>query len=119
MIEFQNVTKKFGSTTALENISLKIPESGIYCLLGRNGAGKTTFMKMLAGYIVATSGKILVQGKSVNLNKMPDVSYIENGSPHFNMPVSKLIQTASQVQDNFDIDFANKLVARLELKKEI
>ena len=49
MIEFANVTKHYGKTIAIDGISLEIPDTGIYCLLGRNGAGKTTFMKLLAG----------------------------------------------------------------------
>ena len=57
MIEFENVTKKYrGSVTALSGVSLRIREKGVYCLLGRNGAGKTTFMRVLAGRIPVSSG---------------------------------------------------------------
>jgi len=116
MIEFSNVTKKYGGTAAIDGISLKIPEQGIYCLLGRNGAGKTTLMKLLAGHIAATSGKITIDGKNVSTGKMPDcVSYIESGSVQFNMKVSRLIGTAAELQDGFNHEFALEMIKRFEL----
>ena len=66
MIEIKNTSKKYGSTTAIDRVSLNIPESGIYCLLGRNGAGKTTLMKLIAGHIAATEGEIIVDGLRVS-----------------------------------------------------
>ena len=96
MIEFKNITKRYGKTAAIDRISLKIPESGIYCLLGRNGAGKTTLMKLLAGHIGATEGEITVDGKTVSTSRMPEcVNFIESGSVQFNMKVSELIETAA------------------------
>jgi len=116
MIEMSNVTKKYGGITAIGRISLKIPESGIYCLLGRNGAGKTTLMKMLAGHIAATEGRIFIDGKTVSPGKMPEcVNYIESGSIQFNMRVSELIDTAAELQDDFDRDFALKMSERFGL----
>ena len=116
MIEFTDVTKKYGSTTAIDRLSLRIPEQGIYCLLGRNGAGKTTFMKLLAGYIAATNGKIIVDGKTVSTSRMPEcVNFIESGSVQFNMRVSDLIDTAAALQDDFDRDFAKEMTERFEL----
>jgi len=116
MIEFTDVTKKYGSTTAIDRISIKIPEQGIYCLLGRNGAGKTTFMKLLAGHIAATNGKIIVDGKTVSTSRMPEcVNFIESGSVQFNMRVSDLIDTAAALQDDFDRDFAKEMTERFEL----
>jgi len=116
MIKFKNVTKEYGKTTALNRISLNIPESGIYCLLGRNGAGKTTFMKTLAGHIPYTDGEIIVNGKKVSPGKMPDcVNYIESGCVQFNARVSTLIDTASKLQPDFDRDFALEMAERFEL----
>jgi len=116
MIDFNKVTKKYGSTIALDNISLRIAEPGIYCLLGRNGAGKTTLMKLLAGHINATEGNITVGGKAVSTSHMPeDVNFIESGSVQFNMRVSELIDTAAELQDDFDKDFAQSMITRFEL----
>jgi len=116
MIEIKNVTKKYGSQTAIDRISLNLPEQGIYCLLGRNGAGKTTFMKMLAGHIAATDGQILVEGKRISTSKMPEcVNYIESGSVQFNMRLSELINTAEYLQEGFDRAFALEMAERFEL----
>jgi len=116
MIKFKNVLKKYGGTTAIDRISLSIPESGIYCLLGRNGAGKTSFMKTLAGHIPYNDGEITVNGRPVSPGRMPDcVNYIESGSVQFNTRVSNLIDTASKLQPDFDRDFALEMAERFEL----
>ena len=116
MIEFIDVTKKFGNTTAIDRISMKVPEPGIYCLLGRNGAGKTTLMKLLAGHIAATDGTIAVNGKAISTHRMPEnVNFIESGSAQFNMRVSELIDIAADLQEDFDRDFAQRMTKRFEL----
>jgi len=119
MIEFTNVTKKYGSVRAVNKLSLNIPEKGIYCLLGRNGAGKTTFMKLLAGQIAASEGVISVNGRRVSPGHMPDnVNYIESGSIQFNRKVSELIVMAAELQEDFDFDFARKMIERFELNPD-
>lgn len=116
MIQLTNVTKKYGSTTAIDRLSLDIPDNGIYCLLGRNGAGKTTFLKLLAGHISATDGQVAVDNKTVSTGHMPDcVAYVESGAVHFNMRISQLIDTAAGLQEDFDRDFALEMAERFEL----
>ena len=119
MIKFKNLTKKYGKTTAIDNISLDISENGLYCLLGRNGAGKTTLMKLLAGHIPATDGEIFADGKRVSPSHMPEsVSFIESGSTQFNMKVSALINAAAEFRDGFDRGFALEMMDRLELNPD-
>ena len=116
MIKFKNATKKYGKTTAMDRINLEIPESGIYCLLGRNGAGKTTFMKTLAGHIPYTGGEIVVNGQTVSPGKMPEcVNYIESGCVQFNARVASLINTASKIQPDFDREFALEMADKFQL----
>lgn len=62
MIELRNVTKKFGSFTAVDNLSLNIPRGEFFGFLGPNGAGKTTTIKMMAGLFTPTKGEILIDG---------------------------------------------------------
>ncbi|MCB9418388.1 MAG: ABC transporter ATP-binding protein [Ardenticatenaceae bacterium] len=59
MIEIRNLTKRYYSLTALNKVSLKIPQGEVIGLLGPNGAGKTTLLKLIAGLIVPDSGQIL------------------------------------------------------------
>ncbi len=65
MIEVRNVTKKYGSITAVKNISFTVEEGHIYGFLGPNGAGKSTTMNMITGCLAATSGEILVGGYDI------------------------------------------------------
>ncbi|MCL2111061.1 MAG: ABC transporter ATP-binding protein [Clostridiales bacterium] len=119
MIEFKNVVKKYGGTLAIGGMTLTLAKDGIYCLLGRNGAGKTTFMKLLAGHIPATEGEIAVCGKAVSPGRMPeDVAFIENDAVHFGMRISALVETAAELQDDFDIGFARDMMKRLELNPD-
>jgi ABC-2 type transport system ATP-binding protein len=65
MIELRNVTKKFGSFTAVDNISLVVPPGEFFGFLGPNGAGKTTTIKMMAGLFSPTEGQILMNGYDI------------------------------------------------------
>lgn len=60
VIQVENITKKYGSFTAVNNISFEIEEGEIVGFLGPNGAGKSTTMNMITGYIEPTAGKIIV-----------------------------------------------------------
>ncbi len=64
-IHVENLTKKFGSFTAVDNISFSIPQGSIFGFLGPNGSGKSTTIRMLCGVLHPTSGKALIMGKDV------------------------------------------------------
>jgi ABC-2 type transport system ATP-binding protein len=79
MIELRHVTKKFGSFTAVDDITLSVPKGEFFGFLGPNGAGKTTTIKMMAGLFVPTSGQILVNGFDVvkkPLEAKASISYV-------------------------------------------
>lgn len=69
MIEFIEVTKKFGETTALENISFKIDSGEFVFIVGRSGSGKTTLIKLMLKDYLPTAGAVMVDG--INLNDIP------------------------------------------------
>ena len=116
MIELKQVTKRYGQASVLKNITLSIDEPGIYCLLGRNGAGKTTLLKSIAGYQNITDGCIKVDGKEITTSTLDTgVSYIENFAKHFNLSVRKLLKIASEVNPDYDYDFASEMMERFEL----
>lgn len=65
MLEIKNVTKKFGDFTAVSEISLSIPDSSVVGLIGSNGAGKSTIIRMLTGVYKPNTGEILYDGQPV------------------------------------------------------
>lgn len=119
MIEFKNVTKNYARTTALNNFSIKINKPGIYCLLGRNGAGKTTMLKTLAGHIVASSGTVLVNNSQVSTFAMPaGVHYIESDASQFNIKLDDLFRAAADINPLFDVRFALEIAERFQLDRK-
>jgi putrescine transport system ATP-binding protein len=66
LIRFENVTKKYGDFTAIDNLSLDIYEKEFFSLLGPSGCGKTTLMRLLGGFETPTSGRILIGGEDMS-----------------------------------------------------
>src|SRR6185369_13095869 len=62
IIEVNNLTKKFGHLTAVDNVSFSVEEGEIFAFLGPNGAGKTTTIKMLTTLLTPTEGEVKVNG---------------------------------------------------------
>ncbi|MDO5539309.1 MAG: ABC transporter ATP-binding protein [Eubacteriales bacterium] len=65
MIEVKNLTKKYGSNTAVSDLSFTVEKGQIYGFLGPNGAGKSTTMNIMTGYIAPTSGQVLINGHDI------------------------------------------------------
>lgn len=84
MIELKNIKKIYGTTIAVNDISLKINKGEIVGLLGPNGAGKSTTMKMLCGYIVPDEGTVLIDNKNVKDNMQSSkekIGYMPENNP--------------------------------------
>ncbi len=69
MLEINNVSSYYGESVILRNINMKIEEGQVVCLLGRNGVGKTTFLKSIMGLVKTPSGSIKLEGEEII--KMP------------------------------------------------
>lgn len=88
MIQTENLTKKFDSYTALKDISCTIQDGCIYGMVGSNGAGKSTFLRILSGVYKADSGSALLDGEPIYENPaakgqivfVPDDLYYINGA---------------------------------------
>ena len=68
VIEFKNITKRFGGTVALNDVSFSIEKGEIHGLCGENGAGKSTLINLCGGVFTPTEGQILVNGREENIN---------------------------------------------------
>src|SRR5512142_1593696 len=64
-VEVARVTKRFGETVAVNDLSLVIPHGSYCCLLGPSGCGKTTILRMIAGHESPTEGEVLIDGENV------------------------------------------------------
>lgn len=116
MISLKDVTKQFGGTRAIDHVTAEFEENKIYCLLGRNGAGKTTFLKMIAGHIQTSSGEIAICGSQIKASAMSEnVTFIENKMSQFNTKAGVLLKIARDLNDDFDYEYAKELAERFRL----
>ena len=69
MIELKQLTKDYGTTLAVDNLSLRVAAGEIYGFIGPNGAGKTTTIRMMGGIIEPTAGRIMISG--IDIHKEP------------------------------------------------
>ena len=72
VVQFENISKSFGSVQALENVSFSVKENEVLAVMGDNGAGKSTLIKILSGVLNATSGEIYLNGERVDFNSYQD-----------------------------------------------
>ena len=84
MIEVKNLTRRFGSHTAVEQLSFKLLNGRIYGLLGPGGAGKTTTLRMMTGVLAPTEGTVRINGFDLldePIKAKRHVGYLPSGSP--------------------------------------
>lgn len=76
MLTCEHLTKKYMTTTAVSDLTLEVPSGRVYAMLGPNGSGKTTFMKMVAGLVKPTSGVLQFDGAPVGVVSKARVAYM-------------------------------------------
>jgi putrescine transport system ATP-binding protein len=112
LIQFQNVTKRYGDFVAIDNLSLDIYEREFFALLGPSGCGKTTMMRLLAGFEGLTEGRILLGGK--------DISHI----PPNQRPVNMMFQSYAlfphmNVEQNIGFGLKQEGKSKAEIKDRV
>ena len=70
----ENLTKRFGGLTAVDNLNLSIPSGRLHAIIGPNGAGKTTFFNLISGLLAADSGRVFFQGRDITGLKPHQIS---------------------------------------------
>lgn len=112
VLEFESVTKAYGKKKALDNLTFSLGKNKITGLIGRNGAGKTTMLKIAAGFMRESSGEVRVFGENPfnNLTVSANMIMIDND---MNLPTAlsleELLETAAAFYPNWDRKLARNL----------
>ena len=116
LVKCNNLCKEFDNKQVLNNINLSLPKGKIIGLLGKNGMGKTTLIKLMNDLLTPTSGEVLINGEkpSVNSKKiisyLPERTYLDKG-----MKVSQILTLFEDFYENFNKEKAIKLLKDLDL----
>lgn len=113
MLELRNITKTFGSVVANRDVSLKVEKGKIHAIVGENGAGKSTIMRIAYGFYNADSGEILVDGKPVSIKTPHDAIALGIGMVHQHF---MLVDTMT-VAENIILGAETGSAASLDLEK--
>ncbi len=118
MLESRAVTKRFGSKAAVEDLTLRLEPGHVYAMLGPNGSGKTTWMKMAAGLIKPTEGEMLFDGSPVGIESRKHVAYMST-EPYFYtwMTVKDVGRYYGDFFEDFSPAYFSDLLGRMELEE--
>jgi len=115
MLELKNIRKTFGSVVANDNVSVKIEKGTIHAIVGENGAGKSTIMRVAYGFYTADSGEIFVDGKPAQIKNPHDAIALRIGMVHQHFMLVDTMTVAENIilgaetggAANLDLDKAN------------
>ena len=121
MLELKHITKTFGNVTANNDVSLKVETGTIHAIVGENGAGKSTIMRIAYGFYKADSGEILVDGKVVSIRNPHDAIALGIGMVHQHFMLVDTMTAAENIilgaetgsVGNLDLDKANRDILAL------
>lgn len=116
VLEITNLHKSYGSHSVLEGVSFCIPRGKIVGLLGPNGCGKSTIMKLIAGLIPLSKGEILIDGTAPGQKTKSLISYLPERS-YLNdwMRISDLLSFFHDFYSDFDLERAKQMLADLNI----
>lgn len=120
LIRCENLSKEFDGKEVLKNVNLKIESGKIIGLLGKNGMGKSTLIKLINDLLVPTNGRVLINGEKPGIKSKKIISYLpERTYLDKSMKVEEIFKYFSEFYDNFNLDRADKLLGDLDLSKDI
>ena len=116
LLECKHLYKEFDNKVILKDINLKIPRGKIIGLLGKNGMGKSTLIKLINDLLTPTSGEILINGEKPGVKSKEIISYLpERTYLDKEMTIKQVIQYFEEFYKNFDTQKAIKLLRDLDL----
>ena len=120
LLKIENLSKNFGEKKVLKDVNFSIESGKIVGLLGKNGTGKSTLIKLVCGLLSPSSGKILVKGKEIGVESKLAISYLpEKICLDTNMSVNEVIDYYADFYSNFDKEKAYKLIENLKLDTNV
>lgn len=118
LLEIKNLYKSYGNKEVLKNINLEIPNGKIIGLLGKNGTGKTTLIKLINGLLTIDKGEILINGKEIGLESKLAIAYLpERTYLDKSMTIKETLEFFKEFYENFDIKKARKMLKTLDLNE--
>lgn len=116
LLECKNLSKNFDNKKILKDVNLIIPRGKIVGLLGKNGQGKTTLIKLINDLLTPTSGEVLIEGLHPGVESKKIISYLpERTYLDKEMKVIDTLNYFNEFYDNFNIEKAKKLLKDLDL----
>ena len=116
LLECKNLCKSYDDKQVLKDVNLKIPKGKIIGLLGKNGMGKTTLIKLINDLLTPTAGEVLINGKKPGVESKKIISYLpEKTYIDREMKVKDAIKYFEEFYENFDSEKAKKLLKDLDL----
>ncbi|MCI8546990.1 MAG: ABC transporter ATP-binding protein [Clostridia bacterium] len=116
LLECKHLCKKFEDKQILNDINITIPRGKIIGLLGKNGTGKTTLIKLINDLLTPTSGEVLINGGKPGIASKKIISYLpERTYLDKEMTIAEVFKYFEEFYDNFDIQRAEKLLKDLNL----
>ena len=117
LVECKNLCKSYDDKKVLDNINLVIPRGKIIGLLGKNGTGKTTLIKLINDLLTPTSGEVLINNEKPGVNSKKIIAYLpERTYLDKSMKISDVIKFFEEFYDNFNKEKALKLLKDLSLE---
>ena len=123
MIEVKNLTKKFGSTISLDNVSIEFNKNDSIALMGANGAGKTTLIRSILGYYHPDSGSVLINGLDPIKERqevLKNIAFVPQLPPPIKLSINELIQyieVSASLKRETILHYTNEM--KLDIKSNI
>ncbi|MFD1205099.1 ABC transporter ATP-binding protein [Sporosarcina contaminans] len=116
MIELKHIGKKYGSKKALENVTLSIPRGKVIGLVGENGSGKSTMLKIMAGLVSVNAGSVTFDGKPITRRVASRIAYMsDTDSFYLYFTVQQLIDYYASQFEDFDVIKAKEIIQFLNV----
>ena len=116
LLECKNLFKNFDEKQVLKDINLTVERGKIIGLLGKNGMGKTTLLKLINDLLTPTSGEVLINGIAPGVESKKIISYLpEKTYLDMNMTINEAIKYFDEFYENFNVEKAKKLLEDLDL----